>query len=80
MWRYQIKYDEYGSISWLCHTCQEFRYWRIVENEILRIPVGEVPVSWGKDSIRLAREGMLKLRKGRKARRRKRDKEGCKLG
>jgi len=73
MWRYQTTKNDYGNVSWLCHKCQEFRFWRIVSTEISKIPIGETPESWGKDCILLAREGVLKL-KGRKTRRKKRDK------
>lgn len=74
MWRYQTTKDEYGYISWLCHNCQEFRYWKIVSTEISQIPIGETPQSWGKNCILMAREGMIR-QKGGKTRRNKRDKQ-----
>ncbi|KAJ1379916.1 hypothetical protein B484DRAFT_311880, partial [Ochromonadaceae sp. CCMP2298] len=48
VWRYQPSPTAYGASSWACHVgCGDYTHWRIVPDDVVRIPAQEVPESWG---------------------------------
>lgn len=55
MWRYQTSGPgEFGTSTWACHRrCRTFTHWRIVPEDVARVPDGDAPDSWGQ------REGWL---------------------
>jgi hypothetical protein len=49
MWRYQPSPTAHGAASWACHVgCHDYTNWRIVPDDVVRIPAQEVPESWGR--------------------------------
>jgi len=51
MWRYQRTPAEYGTTSWACHRCGDYTYWRVSEQDVGRVPLGDCPVSWGRQEL-----------------------------
>lgn len=50
MWRYQEKADTYGSSSWACHQrCGDYTHWRVIPDDLERVPSNDIPASWGRD-------------------------------
>mmetsp|Transcript_32851 Transcript_32851/g.98927 ORF Transcript_32851/g.98927 Transcript_32851/m.98927 type:complete len:266 (+) Transcript_32851:1243-2040(+) len=48
MWRYQAAPDAFGHTPWACHRgCGDFTKWRVVVEDLGRVPVGDAPESWG---------------------------------
>ena len=47
MYRYQPSHDQYSTATWACHqNCQTYTHWRIVPNDVYRIPRDDVPNTW----------------------------------
>ena len=47
MWKYQKRPDEFGSASWACHQqCNDYTHWKIVPEDICKIPAGLLPDTW----------------------------------
>mmetsp|Transcript_32824 Transcript_32824/g.54018 ORF Transcript_32824/g.54018 Transcript_32824/m.54018 type:complete len:218 (+) Transcript_32824:62-715(+) len=50
MWRYQETPDSFGGATWACHRgCGSYTHWRILPDDLLRVPVQERPASWGNE-------------------------------
>uniref|UniRef100_A0A7S3Y180 PB1 domain-containing protein n=2 Tax=Heterosigma akashiwo TaxID=2829 RepID=A0A7S3Y180_HETAK len=48
MWKYQPTQEEYGGPTWACHQgCAAYTHWRIVADDVMLIPSGMAPESWG---------------------------------
>ncbi|GMH94238.1 hypothetical protein TrVE_jg3916 [Triparma verrucosa] len=49
MWLYQPSPTSYGGATWACHVGQrcEYTHWRILPDDVGRIPANHVPESWG---------------------------------
>lgn len=63
MYRYQQAEDKFGNVTWACQgKCGRFTKWRILPEELHRVPLGDAPKSWGSDYIKLARERVQILR------------------
>eukprot|EP00406_Dinophysis_acuminata_P076386 CAMPEP_0179268002 /NCGR_PEP_ID=MMETSP0797-20121207/30217_1 /TAXON_ID=47934 /ORGANISM="Dinophysis acuminata, Strain DAEP01" /LENGTH=223 /DNA_ID=CAMNT_0020976273 /DNA_START=55 /DNA_END=726 /DNA_ORIENTATION=+ len=49
MWRYQATPTEFGGASWACHRgCADYTHWRIVPEDVMKVPHAECPESWGR--------------------------------
>jgi len=63
MYRYQRKPDQFGNMSWACQgRCANFAHWKIREDQIPLIPVGDTPAEWGDDYLRLAQQRVREAR------------------
>lgn len=61
MYRYQKTEEEFGTATWACQgKCGGFTTWKILPEEIHRIPLGDAPKTWGTDYISIAR-GRVKI-------------------
>merc|ERR1739841_182045 len=48
MYRYQENEWSFGGPTWFCHQrCGDYTHWRIVEADIGKVPVEDVPEGWG---------------------------------
>jgi hypothetical protein len=49
LWRYQENSFTYGTYQWVCHQegCQQSTYWRVIPDDIILIPLRDIPESWG---------------------------------
>ena len=66
MWRYQVDGPEaFGNTPWACHVrCGTYTRWRVVPEDVARVPHGDAPESWGVDIVR-----QIRARQGRERRR-----------
>ena len=60
MWRYQQDANSFSGASWACHgNCGDYTHWRVLPSEIEKIPLFDIPESWGivtrDDLLRLMR-------------------------
>lgn len=56
MWRYQETPEKFGSASWACHVaCGDYTRWRIAKDDVKNVPSHDIPESWGRSDIVLAR-------------------------
>lgn len=63
MYRYQKREQDFGNVTWACQgKCGGFTNWKILPEEIHRIPLGDAPTSWGTDYIDIARRRVKILR------------------
>lgn len=53
MYRYQENSpEEFGNTTWACHQrCGDYTRWRIIPQDIPRIPVDDIPENWGEESV-----------------------------
>ena len=70
MWRYQVDGPEaFGHTPWACHQrCGTYTRWRVVPDDVARVPHGDAPESWGVDIVRQIRERQRRQRPPRVAR------------
>ena len=70
MWRYQTEGpDAFGHTPWACHVrCGTYTRWRVVPEDVARVPHGDAPESWGVDIVRQIRERQRRQRPPRVAR------------
>ncbi|CAE8715823.1 unnamed protein product, partial [Polarella glacialis] len=55
MWRYQASPTEFGGSSWACHKrCQAQAHWRVVAEDVSKVPAADAPPSWGRQEEWLA--------------------------
>lgn len=48
MWRYQETPDTFGAVTWACHRrCGDYTHWKIVAEDVTKIPHQLCPESWG---------------------------------
>lgn len=48
MWRYQPSPATFGTTTWACHVgCGEYTRWRVAPADLARVPLDDVPESWG---------------------------------
>ena len=48
MWRYCERPGSETTTTWACHgRCGTFRRWRIVEEDVGRVPPADAPITWG---------------------------------
>mmetsp|Transcript_24001 Transcript_24001/g.31877 ORF Transcript_24001/g.31877 Transcript_24001/m.31877 type:complete len:189 (+) Transcript_24001:117-683(+) len=48
MYRYQPTPTEFGGATWACHQrCGDYTHWRIIPEDISRVPVDDTPEGWG---------------------------------
>jgi hypothetical protein len=48
MWRYQPTAAAFGDTSWACHRrCGDYTHWRIVAEDVGRVPAQHAPEGWG---------------------------------
>ena len=61
MWRYQPSPNDFSTASWACHArCHDYTNWKIVPCDVARVPVQDMPASWGRqedalDAVRRVR-------------------------
>lgn len=56
MWRYQTSPDEFGSATWACHQlCGDYTHWRIVSEDVAKVPPAECPETWDQHKQWLSR-------------------------
>jgi len=50
MWRYQPAPTEFGGATWACHKgCGDYTHWRVIAQDLPRVPAFDYPESWGRD-------------------------------
>lgn len=56
MWRYQLDGPgAFGSTSWACHRgCNDYTFWRVLPEDVPRVPPLDAPPSWGQQGAWLA--------------------------
>jgi predicted Zn finger-like uncharacterized protein len=66
MWRYQTDGPEaFGHTPWACHVrCGTYTRWRVISEDVARVPHGDAPESWGVDIV-----WQIRARQGRERRR-----------
>jgi hypothetical protein len=49
MWRYQTDGPgAFGTATWACHVgCDDFTHWRVIPDDVARVPPMDTPESWG---------------------------------
>ena len=49
MWRYQAEGPgAFGTATWACHVgCGDYTHWRVVPEDVARVPPMDAPASWG---------------------------------
>lgn len=63
MYRYQDKPDEFGNVTWACQgRCGTFTKWRIRQDQLRLVPVGDAPDAWGQDFMTTARARVQEAR------------------
>ncbi|EGB11509.1 hypothetical protein AURANDRAFT_70956 [Aureococcus anophagefferens] len=63
MWRYQASPTEFGTTTWACHRlCRRQTNWRLIAEDVRRVPDGDAPESWGRrdEWLRSVREYRLR--------------------
>jgi hypothetical protein len=56
MWQYQRSPTDFGDVTWACHQrCGSFTHWRIIHEDLSRIPPDHTPDSWGLREVWLER-------------------------
>ena len=70
MWRYQVDGPEaFGTTPWACHVrCGTYTRWRVISEDVARVPHGDAPESWGVDIVRQIRERQQARAAARQAR------------
>jgi hypothetical protein len=55
MWRYQTSVESFGNVAWACHgRCRAFTKWRVLAEDVPRVPPEDAPQSWGTTEAWLA--------------------------
>lgn len=69
MYRYQLDGPgAFGAVSWACHVgCGEYTCWRVVPEDVPRVPPADAPPSWGQQGAWLAQVREQRQREQREA-------------
>lgn len=64
MYRYQAQPNAFGNVTWNCEgSCGNFTHWRLLEDQVSLVPVGDEPTSWGLDYRQSAKARVLQTRR-----------------
>ena len=57
MYRYQASPSAFGTATWACHQrCGEFTHWRILSQDVDKVPFNDVPDSWQEHNFGIIRQ------------------------
>ena len=62
MWKYQATPGDFGTDTWACRACGDYRHWRIAREHAAAIPPEHCPESWGRREDWLAAVRETRLR------------------
>ena len=62
MYHYQEKPDSFGGATWACHMqCDDYTHWRIVSEDVNRVPADDIPHGWNVEDPIVALVRQLRL-------------------
>eukprot|EP00927_Polykrikos_kofoidii_P036691 TRINITY_DN30979_c0_g1_i1.p1 TRINITY_DN30979_c0_g1~~TRINITY_DN30979_c0_g1_i1.p1 ORF type:complete len:372 (+),score=46.66 TRINITY_DN30979_c0_g1_i1:75-1190(+) len=48
MWRYQAIPTEFGTTTWACQRCKAYTHWRVLPEDLPKVPDFDCPESWAR--------------------------------